>query len=269
MTHYHECAPVCCGIPINRVGGGYARTGQAYADIVLVHNNHAISFHVEGNFLGSSLSSTLIAGRKYDVELYLSLMDSVSMAGRNVGVYFSPGQPPSNTDHLLSLEPQIRYEGGFLTDKEGWMKVEGSFIAQGGEKYMTIGNFDGYFNSDTLYVGGGGVPHPQNAGYWELAAYFIDDVSVVEDRAWTGIEDVEDTHLRIWPNPASESITIETEYEANLEVFLYDMAGREVFTAVLRSSKETIGIGHLPAGVYTVAVVMLDGSVVRQRLVKQ
>lgn len=252
-------------------GGGYARTGQAYADILLLYNNHVLPSTQEGNFLGTHLLQSLDTGKKYNVGLYLSLMDSMHIACKNIGAYFSIGKPTQTgwspeftTTHLLSLVPQVRYEGDFLIDKEGWMEISGSFTAQGGENYITIGNFDGYFNSDTINLHSGGV-FP-NIGYWETSAYFIDDVSVIEDRS-IGVEEAQGRKFSLHPNPANDAFIVDAEH--GRQVTLYDMAGRTVLHTPMLSSKETIGIGFLPSGVYAVAVEMQDGSVVRQRLVRQ
>jgi hypothetical protein len=73
----------------------------------------------------------------------------------------------------------------------------------------------------------------------------------------------------IHPNPARDVLTIETSQGQEMSVGLYDMAGRQVLSSVLHSSKQTIGIGHLPAGVY-VAVLREKGvAVARRKLVKQ
>lgn len=56
-----------------------------------------------------------------------------------------------------------------LSDKIGWMKVEWLYIASGGEKYITIGNFNTASTSDTLNVGA------SNPGF---SYYYIDDVYV-------------------------------------------------------------------------------------------
>ncbi|MCF8257707.1 MAG: T9SS type A sorting domain-containing protein [Flavobacteriales bacterium] len=175
----------------------------------------------------------------------------------------------------MSLTPQVRYEGDFLSDKDGWMRIAGSFIAEGGENYISIGNFDGYANSDTLNLHEGGVLDASgayNIGYWEVANYFIDDVSVVEDTSYhVGTESqlsMGNGQLSIHPNPAAEAIIIETEGGAHLALGLYDIAGRQVFSSSLHSSKQTIGISHLPAGVY-VAVLREKGvAVARRKLVK-
>jgi hypothetical protein len=283
ISYYHECGQPCCGVPFNRGGWQNAHHGQAYSDLSLLHNNHIHSLELESNFLGSELVTALESGKKYNVEFHLSLYDSVRFACRNVGVHFSSGRPvdvswPASvkTAHLLSLTPQVRYEGDFLSDKDRWMRIAGSFIAEGGENYISIGNFDGYANSDTLNLHEGGVLDASgayNIGYWEVANYFIDDVSVVEDTSFhVGIENhlsIANGQWAIHPNPAAEAIIIETEDGGHLALGLYDMAGREVLSMSLQSSKQTIGIGHLPAGVY-VAVLREKGvEVARRKLVKQ
>jgi hypothetical protein len=267
MTHYHECGEPCCDVPSNtRGGGGYARTGQAYIDNTMWFDNEAVfPLFSEGNFLGTLLSQPLEIGKKYDVIFYLSLLDSVWYAGKNIGAHFSYGQPDGEIENLLSILPQVRYEGDFLTDKEGWMEVSGSFIAQGGEDFITIGNFDGYHNSETILVGGA-IPPPNLPHFWTLAAYYIDDVSVVEDRS-IGMEETGNGIFRFYPNPAYDAVTVEVEH--GKAVVFSDLSGRKVFQSLLQSSKETINIRHLPGGLYTVNVTMQDGSVLRQRLVKQ
>jgi len=233
-------------------------------DILLLYNNHLLPNVQEGNFLGTPLLQPLDAGKKYNVVFYLSLMDSMRIACKNIGVHFSTGRPDGNLDSLLSLEPQIRYVGDFLIDKEGWMEVSGSFTAQGGEDFITIGNFDGYINSDTLNLHDGGVL--PNIGYWETAAYFMDHVTVVEDRN-IGMDEAENDRFTLYPNPATEAFIIEAEHGRVLR--MYDMAGRLVLHDPLHSREETVSIGHLRNGIYLVAVEMQDGNLVRQRLVKQ
>ena len=265
MSYYHECGGECCAIPVVFGGGGYARTGQACADIALLHNNHVLSFFVEGNFIGVELIMPLEAGKKYEVEFFLSLMDSMRFATRNIGVHFSEERPPFDIEvqGLLALEPQIRYDGDFLIDKIGWMKVGGSFVAEGGEQYMIIGNFDGYYNSDTLNLYEGGVI--PNINSWELAAYFIDDVSVVKDTTYfVGLEENETLQFGFWPNPATERITIKTDGRKDRSVAFYDVAGKEVFSVALQQPKQAIGIGHLPTGIY-VAVLKEKGVAVARR----
>lgn len=206
------------------------------------------------------------------VEFYVSLLDSCRFACKNLGIFFSNSQPTNDIGLFLSLEPQVRYEGDFLTDKEGWMRVAGDFIAEGGENYMTIGNFDGYFNSDTLNLYEGGVVDgtgAYNIGYWELAVYFIDDVSVVEDTTWhVGVNEqltIGNEQLSIYPNPAKDVLTLEaTRKDMVLE--LLDMQGRAVLRQVMQTKRQNMDVSYLPAGVY-VAVLRQEGVAVARRKV--
>jgi hypothetical protein len=84
-----------------------------------------------------------------------------------------------------------------------------------------------------------------------------------------GVEESTEAHFNLWPNPAGEDIFISSNGGLGLLVHVYDMSGREVLNTPLQSDKQTFSIGHLPAGLYTVAVTMHDGSIVRQRLMKQ
>jgi len=256
ITYYHECCDaIACGVPMNRYGATYPNSGQAYAHIGMIHANHHLSYHAEGNFLGTPLTDPLDEGKRYKVEFYLSLLDSARFAGRNIGTHFSIGKPSENINDLLDIIPQFRYDGGFLTDKDGWMKIEGSFVAEGGENYLTIGNFDGYFNSDTLHLNEGGT-FP-DIGYWEVAHYFIDDVSVVEDRS-TGNGEATIPHFNVHPNPAQSSLFVELSLkdgeQAHLELFgiTGNLLGRES----LISGNNPVDISAYASGLYFFKVMV-------------
>jgi OOP family OmpA-OmpF porin len=265
--YYHECGSNGFGVPVNRGGGGYARTGEAYGQIT------AFGTQVSGfrEFVGIELVETLAEGVVYRVEFYLSLADSVNYAVRNVGVHFSQDPHSQNLNVLLSLNPQISYTGlEFLTDKAGWMQIEGSFIAEGGERYIAIGNFDYDTNTDTISVPDGGSYAVQPEGYWDVSGYFIDDVSVIPDSTYLGTEDIEQEELfSLYPNPAKENVTVETKNGHNMHIELYDAIGGLVLKQNMRSSRENIGVGHLPLGMYVIKLLNKGTVVERQRLMLQ
>lgn len=60
-----------------------------------------------------------------------------------------------NHNWFNNLYHHIRNDSANYPSKEGWTKVSGVYKAQGGEKYMNIGRFDTYENSDCIYVGSG------------------------------------------------------------------------------------------------------------------
>ncbi len=261
--YFHECGTNGYGIPVNKVGWGYANLGQAYVGLGI----RTISDPPYREFIGVLLNSALIPAKRYNVEFYVSFADSIWYATKSIGAYFSVGEPPSNTD-MLSYEPQVKYTGDeFLTDKEGWTKIEGSFIADGGEKFITIGNFDTNEETDTMFVSGGGVFRPNQPDYWRSAYYFIDDVSVTVDTT-TGINELEQVKFEVYPNPANEKLIIETEQVNEQNSFqLMDITGRVVFTLAVQAAKTSVDISMLGTGVYVVVLEQKGGMVVRRKIV--
>ena len=85
---------------------------------------------------------------------------------------------------LPQVEPAFH---NFISDTVNWTEIKGIYTANGGENYITIGNFFSYSNTDTLYVGG---RNPFDKDIY----YYIDDVSLVEyDNAYIG----QDTNICI------------------------------------------------------------------------
>jgi hypothetical protein len=68
--------------------------------------------------------------------------------------------------------PQV-YDTAIIKDTLNWVKIEGSFIANGSERFITIGNFFDGAHTDTLFTlyWGWGVTYH--------GVYLFDDVSVI------------------------------------------------------------------------------------------
>ncbi len=264
-SYFHECGANGFAAPSNKYGWENPRTGEAYIGF----SEWVINPAYESQFAGVELISPLIAGKKYNVVFYVSMMDSSWYAIKNIAVYFSQSQPPSNITTLLSYEPQVKYTGSeFLDNKEGWTKIEGSFFADGEEQFITIGNFDGHDNTDTLFVSGGGEPPPGLPHYWKVAAYYIDDVSVELDTT-TGIEENERVTFNVYPNPVIDFVTIETEQireATTLEI--NDVTGRVINSISLNAAKTTVDLSFLSSGIYTATLFQNSVVVSRKQIVK-
>lgn len=267
VDYYHECGTNGWSVPVSVVGGGYARTGQAYMGLAVKHMSESPMAADFREYAGVPLLSGLIAGKDYQVVFHVSFCDSMWYAAKNIGVFFSVGQPPNNIMSLLALEPHVRYEGEeFLTDKEDWTRIEGTFTAQGGENFLTIGNFDSDSLTETVFVEGGGVLKPNAPDYWKGIGYFIDDVSVVDVDSLVGIGEKEREWMSIYPNPTRGHFTIKTEQGNGGTLRLLDMAGQEVLSVALQSSRQSIAIESIPAGIYVV-VLEQQGVVIGRRKV--
>ena len=249
--YLHECGTNGFGIPISQ-GGGYARTGQAYSRFNVWTTSNTIEI------LGVELTDELTVGDRYHVEFYLSLLDSVWYASKNIGAYFSAAQPPNNIDSIRSYQPQVRYDGSFISDKEGWTRVSGSFVAQGGERFLSIGNFDRYADTETLFVPGGGVNPWHSDVYWEVSGYFIDDVSVMPDSI-TSVQDVANTEpvYKLYPNPNTGSFAVEVNHSngGRVMLHLFDASGKLVEEQKLVDGVNTVHTS-LAEGLYLYRVTV-------------
>ena len=56
-----------------------------------------------------------------------------------------------------------------------------------------------------------------------------------------------------YPNPTERTLTIE-EVTGYLQIYIYDLVGREVMTYSLPSSKKTIDVSELPSGMYLISL---------------
>jgi gliding motility-associated-like protein len=160
---------ICSTIPLiniyylqhSRMGTGHA--GITFLDYHYLNNNYR-------EYIEVALKKSLESNKKYCTEFYISLYDFASYAIENIHAYFSSNEIINSSMQVLPYIPQIKNKKGIINDTANWVRISGSFIAQGVEKYITIGNFDSTVNTNYIFVNYG-VMH----GY-----YFIDDVSVCE-----------------------------------------------------------------------------------------
>ncbi|MFO0002556.1 MAG: hypothetical protein ACK559_15615, partial [bacterium] len=110
---------------------------------------------------------------KYCVSFFVSLGDTFPTYCNNISAYFSNLIPTVTQLWSFQLSPQVENDivNNQLFDKLNWTEVKGSFIANGTEEYITIGNFKTNLLSDTvnLYQTSGSIS----------SGYFVDDVSVI------------------------------------------------------------------------------------------
>lgn len=258
---YHPCKSVIFSSPNNIYGYQNPNSGFGYTGSYLFATTWTYR-----EIVSVELLESLIPQKKYIVEFYVSLADSSWYACKNIGAYLSENEPSANLDTLLNKEPQVKYTGtDFLTEKTNWVKIEGSFTAIGGERYITLGNFDDDINTDTLFVEGGGF-NPNEPDAWNASYYYIDDVSVTVDTT-TGLEEYEMLRFEIYPNPARNSVTVETEKINDItELRVYDITGRVVLTTTLTDDKTTIDVSGFAGGVYTAVLYEKRIPITRKKI---
>lgn len=95
-------------------------------------------------------------------------------------------------------------------------------------------------------------------GYFPVSLYLQGNKSDI-----TGIEELASESVRIYPNPATTAITVDSKFDAK-KIQLLNPFGQ----VVLNTTDATIDISKLANGIYFIQVTLENGSVVTQQFVK-
>ncbi|MCX6209594.1 MAG: hypothetical protein NTZ59_08855, partial [Bacteroidetes bacterium] len=144
-----------------------AHTGQAYVLIDYLFSSHQT--------LQCPLLDSMRKNKKYYCEFYVNQPQMMKYSCNNHGMLFTNTAIFPDTVGevcgLLQVNPHItNYGNPIISDTVNWVKVSGIYKAQGGEKYISIGNFNTWQNTNFIQtnpLGGAG------------ASYLIDNVSVI------------------------------------------------------------------------------------------
>jgi hypothetical protein len=250
-----------------------AKTGNAYIGM-FVYNR----FNLQTNeptslreYIGTNLKYPLIAAKEYYVEINVLLPSFVSSAISTLGIYFSYGKITTDTG-FLNLIPQVENNiGELLDDRNNWHKVVANYKANGGESFITLGNF----KEDSLC----GFSILNQDEFVDIVYYYIDDVLVVDvdslEFLTTNVkvpkEEILTPKVQVFPNPIQDYVIIKvTNSQLNgAELVITDLLGRTVAKQTLQQELTTFSTQDWANGMYVWSLVE-DGRLVRSgKLVKE
>ena len=196
----NKCAnpPSNVDVPGNNFGSQATNTGNGYAGCY----TYALGVSNYREYVEVQLTAPLTAGQTYDVSFYVSLSDQSDEAISNIGAYFSNAYVSSFSIDPLPVAPQITNSTGIISDKVNWTLISGSFVAAGGEQYITIGCFVWDVGLSRSFVGGGSGANE--------AYYYVDDVSV----ALSGLP----VTLSFFSATSNDNNTVSVEWETESEL---------------------------------------------------
>ena len=117
------------------------------------------------------LAEALHRGTVYEFEMHFRLAYWSNALVKSLGVLFSKGGYHSQGDAVKScIIDSISKKGGFVNNYQ-WFTIKGKYKADGGEKYITIGNFMPKIEKDLVRI------NIFKLGFRE-AYYFVDDISL-------------------------------------------------------------------------------------------
>jgi OOP family OmpA-OmpF porin len=149
------------------LGSYEANSGTACVGICFIKDANAVNYR---EYIVANFSEPLEEGKKYKFGMFYKYQAG-GLASDGLGVYFTSdlSLPPRG---LFGYHPQINnFADSILFDKNGWGNITEDYTANGGEKYLVIGNF----KPDNKLLAKRIEP---NNGFRHNSYYLIDDVSL-------------------------------------------------------------------------------------------
>jgi hypothetical protein len=286
---------------------------------------------IERSVIRSKLNSKLIAGKQYCATIYVNAWDYDNNYWTNgIGLYFDNGQLDTmitvhhdSSGYFPGAVPQVQCNF-LINDTANWMKVQGSFIANGTEEHLTITNFqkdsntwavpNGYntmsngqdisidnvslipidinnwlpsitysaFGADSTWVGlnkfdyADGKWYTGNMqyittgpGFWlygkniengkqyiheiDICGVMKYDTTTIQIAPLSNVQlSMNNLQLKVWPNPATNVVTISVNTLINQPVYISNTSGQIVYQQNLHQPTTTIDISQWASGVYFV-----------------
>jgi hypothetical protein len=241
--------------PNSNFGFQHPHQGENYSGIFVFEANDYKEY-IQGEF-----SQPLKSNTNYKVKYFVSLADSISTISiRTFGFYTSNEQIHTSDYFHLPFTPQIIADPTGSSMVKEWIPMEGTFVAKGGEKYLTIGNFSPDSLSDTTAVNE--INNP--ALFYRLSYFFIDDVSVEEIKSELDLNMVSITN-----SLTSDFFSIKylTNNRPQLRVQLLDGVGRLIKELSI-SENINITVDDLSTGIYYCRILNQKEIVLIDKIVK-
>jgi len=165
--YFNTCGSRECGVPNNKLGQQMPHDGEGYCGIYCSKNDYR-------EYLQTRLRRKLRAGDSIQLTFYVSLSEQSTGAVATLGALFTEDDIYDTVRSILlhkeyeklseevsqviatTYDPQVANSVDVpLADTRNWQRVTGSFVAEGGEQFITIGNFftaerSGYVEIDSL-----------------------------------------------------------------------------------------------------------------------
>ena len=260
---FNSCATLSSivSVPVNldsMLGYQNAHSGDGYAGINVYQDTNPFPI----DYLQVPLTDSLDSGKYYCLTFYLSLANNSRWGVDAVAAYFSnqPSSLCSTFTCVLTYTPQVSNPAGnILLDTLNWMQIQGCFQAQGGEKYMIIGNFKN--NAQTQKA----LNKP--SGFNWSTYYYVDDVSLYEDTT-LGVQAIPvENYFSIHPNPCDNYITLsyhDSDLPNNLSII--DLSGKRILEFNFSKSEKTIDVSSVASGYYILKCGLASGKTIVRKI---
>ena len=157
----------------NTYGKEDPKEGDNYVGLVVYSPKDKIA----RNYITSPLAQPMLKGKKYCISMYISLAEGSKFATNQLGINFNKKQlKQDDNKNLIDKTSILHAQLKIVSATYGWEKICGNYIAEGGEEFITIGNFTATDKTKTEKA----IKIKDYKGVLsDFAYYFVDDISVV------------------------------------------------------------------------------------------
>jgi hypothetical protein len=227
-------------------------------------------------YIKVELDSTLIANNTYCVEFYVKAVP-FKYTSDDIGLAFSSTEPSYNQSTNINITPDVINQTGVIANS--WTKVEGEYLANGGEKWITIGNFNDDSNVTAEIL--------NSSSNFESIYFNIDDVSITVcntsdttttpiDTTITPIDTITNVGIQrlsldeviVFPNPFNNFLNIEA-HQMISSVSVFNVFGQLVLLKnEVNNNSIQIELVDCKKGAYVLILNFADGKKGFQSIVK-
>ena len=191
---------------------GDSFSGRGYVGLILFGGYPDVI-----EYIGVELRDTLIKNHIYCGTFHIRAADSYQYIDQ-IGMFLSENKEYVEMFAAMYKSPQIlsNYSEPIVPEL-GWIKVSKEFVAQGNERFLTIGNFlepDRHVKSINEFSTGGSLG-------WN-SYYLLDDISVVEIKTDQTCKDVNRQENYSANKPSLDTITMANTFYFDSDKFELD-----------------------------------------------
>lgn len=138
--YFHQCSWGDCDVPFNWAGESNAHSGFAYTGIY-VWNRPSSKPRSYREYIQGELKEAMKSGKRYHIEFYFKLASYSVYTVDRIGLLLTDSAFTMTGDQTVPKNPTLSLIRSEPFTKNGWDIAEINYVAKGGEKYLTIGNF--------------------------------------------------------------------------------------------------------------------------------
>ncbi len=174
---------ISCSVPYNGYFYHFTHSGNGMAQVQVYYDSSQVPapFNLYRDYLQGRFTRNLTVGHNYCITFFIAWEQISSYSFNNVGAFLDNGiiDTTSKPSYQQSqVHPQVNEtfllgDSTHWNDSTLWYRIEGTFTANGLEKFISIGNFFDKAHTNSIWFD----PWNRGSGYgWVL----VDDVSVIE-----------------------------------------------------------------------------------------